>query len=313
MEAKQAKLYGMHTLSPLHVGAGRGVGYIDLPIMREKVTNWPFVPGSSVKGVIADNYGATDEARRSEKGRMLGVAFGLAGEDAANSGSLVFTDARLVALPTRSLYGTFAWVTSPLALARFARDCEQTGRECRELPAFTGDDPARQVLVNEGSALAAENTVYLEDLDLDVRRAREDEPVGRWSELLAGLFFPGDGNKNWREAFGRRFAVVHDDVFAFLTETGTQVDARIRIDEKTKTVQRGALWYEESLPAEALLAGFVWCDRVWGGGTATPEQLLEDYCSGAHALQVGGKATVGRGNVRLLFDEEVDPWRQASR
>src|SRR5688572_24809920 len=35
------RVYWLQALTPLHVGAGRGVGYIDLPIMREKVTQWP--------------------------------------------------------------------------------------------------------------------------------------------------------------------------------------------------------------------------------------------------------------------------------
>ncbi len=107
------KMYWLHALTPLHVGAGRGVGFIDLPIMREKVTKWPLVPGSAVKGVMADHFGATEDARRADEndGKLLKAAFGLSGDDYSNSGSLVFTDARLVCLPVRSLYGTFAWVT----------------------------------------------------------------------------------------------------------------------------------------------------------------------------------------------------------
>ena len=49
-------------------------------------------------------------------------AFGESGEQSANSGSLVFADARRVCMPVRSLYGTFAWVISPVVLTRLARD-----------------------------------------------------------------------------------------------------------------------------------------------------------------------------------------------
>src|ERR1035437_2635373 len=120
----KTKMYWLHALSPLHVGAGAGVGFIDLPIAREKVTGWPILPGSGVKGVLADHHkAATDKARRDN--HQLRAAFGIADSDDAttgNSGSLVFSDARLVCLPVRSLYGTFAWVTSALALNRLARD-----------------------------------------------------------------------------------------------------------------------------------------------------------------------------------------------
>ena len=47
-QENNTKMYWLHALTPLHVGAGRGVGFIDLPIMREKVTNWPLVPGLSL-------------------------------------------------------------------------------------------------------------------------------------------------------------------------------------------------------------------------------------------------------------------------
>ena len=42
-----ARMYWLHALSATHVGAGRGIGYIDLPLHRDKVTNWPLIPGSA--------------------------------------------------------------------------------------------------------------------------------------------------------------------------------------------------------------------------------------------------------------------------
>ncbi|CAG1004418.1 partial CRISPR system Cms endoribonuclease Csm3, partial [Gammaproteobacteria bacterium] len=117
-----AKMYWLHALTPLHVGTGRGVGFIDLPVAREKATGWPVVPGSGIKGVLADRHGATDDKRKTDP--KLAAAFGRADDKLANSGALIFTDARMVCLPVRSLYGTFAWVTSPLALRRLARDLE---------------------------------------------------------------------------------------------------------------------------------------------------------------------------------------------
>ncbi len=50
------RMYWIHAITPLHVGSGRGVGFIDLPIMREKVTSWPLVPGSAVKGVMREHF-----------------------------------------------------------------------------------------------------------------------------------------------------------------------------------------------------------------------------------------------------------------
>ncbi|WP_298819062.1 RAMP superfamily CRISPR-associated protein [Chloroflexus sp.] len=53
-------LYFLHALSPLHAGTGQGSGVIDLPIAREKATGIPYLPGSSVKGVLRDKSGDED-------------------------------------------------------------------------------------------------------------------------------------------------------------------------------------------------------------------------------------------------------------
>ena len=50
------KLMWVHALSALHAGTGQGVGTIDLPIARERATNLPVVPGSSIKGCLRDTF-----------------------------------------------------------------------------------------------------------------------------------------------------------------------------------------------------------------------------------------------------------------
>ncbi len=313
------KLYWLHALTPLHVGTGVGVGFIDLPIQREKATGWPIVPGSAVKGVLADHFGASPEARKKndETGRHLRAAFGIADseqEAGSNSGSLVFTDARLVCLPVRSLYGTFAWVSCPLALSRLSRDAEVTKTSLG--PALTVADGSAAIPAEVGSALIArrapaaqrapaqksaqgaqsDELLFLGDLDLKITRSQEAQ---EWAKKLAAMVFPGQ--QDWQTIFQQRFVVVSDDTFNFFCETATEVTARVRLDDQRKTVQRGALWYEEYLPAEAVLCGLVWCDRVYGDAGISGQNLLEEYCAKPLTLQIGGKATVGRGRVRCLF------------
>jgi CRISPR/Cas system CMR subunit Cmr4 (Cas7 group RAMP superfamily) len=69
-----ARIYWIHALTPLHVGAGSGGGFIDLPIMREKTTAWPVVPGTAVKGVLADDGGKAEERKKNPLRR---AAFGI--------------------------------------------------------------------------------------------------------------------------------------------------------------------------------------------------------------------------------------------
>ncbi len=291
------KVYWLHTLSPTHVGTGRGVGYIDLPIHRDKVTNWPVIPGSAFKGVWADRFRATETNRRAD--RELRLAFGVAsdsGQDNSNAGALVPTDARLVCLPVRSFQGTFAWCTSPLALKLLHRDLVLA--EMPDLP--SAPDVLQEGVIHhaDGTLLKEGARIYLEDLDF---QAQQCNTANAWAKKIAAWVFPDDAN--WQTAFLRRFAVLPDTVFDFLTQTGTEVTARVRIDDDTKTVAEGALWNEEALPAETILVGLVSCDRVYtkDANDITEQGLLQKFATEPLTLQIGGKATIGRGRVRCVF------------
>lgn len=288
MDDRKMTSYFIHAVTPLHVGSGRGLGYIDLPIMREKVTDWPYVPGSSIKGVISDHFGASDEDDR-KKDNMLQAAFGMPGDD-GNAGSLVFTDARLLCMPIRSFYGTFAWITSPFAINRFHRD---TGLDLKGV-SFKFD--AYNALISKSSVLTgSDSKIYLEDLDIP---AKTDDKISSTAREIACRVFGDD--EEWCRMFTERFAVVGDDVFTFLCKQGTEVNARIRIDGGTGVVKKGALWYEESLPVETILYGEVWCDRSYIE-TVKPDDLVQKFCSKPLDLQMGGKASTGKGLVRCIF------------
>jgi CRISPR-associated protein Cmr4 len=290
-----AKIYWLHTLSPTHVGTGRGVGYIDLPLHREKVTNWPVIPGSAFKGVWADHFRATEQNRRIDI--KLRLAFGMASENSSNAGALIPTDARLVCLPVRSFWGTFAWCTSPLALQMLHRDLTLAG--VADLPSLP-DVPQKGLVyhANETVLRDTDGRVFLEDLDFG---AQQSDTVNTWAEKIAAWVFPDD--VPWQATFTKRFAVVQDAVYDFLTQTGTEVATRVKIDDELKTVVDRALWNEESLPAETILAGLVSCDRVFAkdANGITAAGLIEEFASKALTLQVGGKATIGRGRVRCVF------------
>lgn len=295
MENK-TRMYWLQTITPLHVGAGKGVGFIDMPIMREKVTDWPLVPGSAAKGVLRDHF---FQNGNDEQKKLIDIAFGKQiVDDSSNAGSLILTDAHIVCLPVRSLYGTFAYITSPLVLEKLKRDLEAAGY--KDLP--TTLNPARnEVLLVNGSKIVGEGRVFFEDLDFI---AKEDKNAKEWAEMLAGVIFPKESAKEavWKGIFEERFAVLNDDCFNFLSKTGTEVTAHVRIEDDSKIVARGALWYEEALPAEAILAGVAWCDKVFGGNGINQSKILETYCPKDKLdLQMGGKATVGKGRVRCQF------------
>jgi len=291
-----SKVYFIHALSPIHSGTGQGTGVVDLPIAREKATALPIVPGSSIKGVLRDLHGSKTDVE---------VVFGpKAGENASeHAGALCVGDARLLCLPVRSVHGTFAWVTSPLVLRRLERDFKVGASG---IPALAGDQVA--VAADRQTELVSNNKVYLEDLDLNVLQNSRSAAAACADNLAKALFPAHNGQPSeWVSAFVARFAVVHDDVFAFLYETATEMNARIRIDDERKTVASGALWYEESLPAESVLWGVAAADKPHkkGSSLGDKEQSVMDFAFPSDPLvqdmQLGGKATVGRGRIRLIL------------
>ncbi len=280
----------IHALTPLHPGTGRGVGLIDLPVARERATEHPLVPGSSIKGVFRDAC-RRDESHRADVDELFGPEPANAAKQA---GALRFSDSRVVLFPVQSDRGTFAWITCPWVLARLARD----------LPGMPGGLPRvaeGKAVVPEGSVLiegTGAKKVVLDGLDIELMPdTRQREPAGKWADALAGLVFPK--NSGWRDMLRSRFCVVDDDSFTWFVRQATEVRARIRIDENTGTVAKGALWYQEMLPAETVLVGIVQHVPVGKGSDADAEKVLGTLAN--KPLQLGGDAGVGLGMVRTTL------------
>lgn len=276
----------VHAITPLHAGTGHSADLIDLPIARMKATNIPYVPGSSIKGVLRSLASGLDLD-------LVNAAFGPDTEHAGDhAGALVVGDARLLAMPVRSMIGTFAWVSSPLLLQLAARDL---GLELA-VPKFGPDE--RGARFNGFCRCLHDKAIFLEDLDLAAKDDK-DKSVHAWAELLAKLVYPSA-----RDMFSQRFVVVDDETMTFLFETATQVDARVRINEHG-TVVDGALWLEESLPAESLLVGILSAEhsRRRDNPFQPKEILTAALPDPTRDVQLGGKASVGRGRCRLVAVE----------
>ncbi|GAB4362712.1 MAG: type III-B CRISPR module RAMP protein Cmr4 [Methylohalobius crimeensis] len=293
------RIFHIHALTATHAGTGQGIGLIDLPIARERSTYLPIIPGSGLKGVLREELRPDGEDKA-----IWQTLFGPENNHAEENpfaGALTVGDALLLCFPVRSVKGTFAWVTSPWILHRYRRDWQLLG-ESMSIPSVE----TNRIKVTPQSKLTHEGHVCLEDLDLSV--ASDDDPdIKDLSDRIAREVFPDD--PEWSTLFKERFALVDDETFDFLIENATEVRARIRIDEKTRTVAKGALWYEENLPAESILWGLMACSR-----SRKPEQAISSgkellrifeqqlFADGECRLQLGGKATVGRGQARFILN-----------
>ncbi|ACL72875.1 CRISPR-associated RAMP protein, Cmr4 family [Thioalkalivibrio sulfidiphilus HL-EbGr7] len=284
-------LLALTTDTSLHAGTGSSGDIIDLPIQREGHTGWPCVFGSAVKGALRTRA----EQRMGQDAADVLAAFGPAtGNASEHAGALTVGDARLLLLPVRSLTGTFRWVTCPGALDRLYKDCERLGLSPGNwnTPRVTDEDTA---LVSTGGG----ESLFLEEYRFTTKNAGLDGLITTLHRLL--------GRDNGVEQLEQRLTVIHDDMFSHLARTATPVNAHVALDEN-KTVKRGALWYEETLPPETLLYAPLMAlpSRRQGHALEAGQvlKLITDKLFGDHPwLQLGGNETVGMGWCSVKFIE----------
>ena len=287
----QTNLYHLHTLSALHCGTGQSAGVVDLPIARARASQLPLVPGSSLRGVLREFiHGSHPDAEPA----LFGPRSIAANEDSF-AGALAIGDGHLLLLPVRCLAGIVCFVTSPYILRRYRQDRLRAGLDT---PAVPQPPNSATALLPTGSVNRSEDQLVLEDSDLATgNHAGADE----WAKLIATTIHRDD--EEAAADLRSRIAILPDDLMGFLSETATEIRARIAIDPGTGVVQKGALWYEENLPAEAILWGVYALAASDRTGLPPFEQLTTDLDD--QLLQLGGKAGVGRGLVRLLTTTET--------
>jgi CRISPR-associated protein Cmr4 len=231
--------------------------------------------------------------------------------------ALLFSDAQLLCMPVVSYVGDFAWITSPLALARFSRERRFCGAKPEPPAAIPRCASGVEVSVAQ-STLLHDKAVFFRDVKLP---AIESADALKWASVIAAEVFGrpnhganGAGGYSFHDAFVARFAIVSDADFLMFSQSGTDVRTRNRLDDN-KQVMDGQLWSEESMPAESIFWGTVVADAIDlspdGGRDATkPSEWMESFsnglkvgpqCDAARVVQFGGKASVGRGQCRFIL------------
>ncbi len=326
-----AKLLFLHALTGLHPGAGVALGVVDLPVARERHTQWPLIPGSSLKGVLraacserfrSMRAGIPRRSAEAPRGSSASVSASrrqppgapevaaMFGPDTNNAsdfaGAVSLTDARLLAFPVRSLRGVFAWTTCPGALERFARDAKL-------LAGVDGaPEPPR---VERGQAacppscdlVVADDRLVLEEFEY--RRVADDGAA----EWLASRVVEDSATA---QRLRRNLVVLHDDDFTWFVRHATEVVARVGLDYETKTVRDGALFYEEFIPAETILYASVIAAASRSQEVALAADEVLDLLTKAvpEVLQVGADQTIGKGlcSARFLEGGERAPGEASS-
>jgi CRISPR-associated protein Cmr4 len=283
----QTKLLYLFTRTPLHVGAGASVGAIDQPVQRERHTGFPIIPGSSIKGVLADQANVTCEngkpvfdanrntTQRTERGaELFGLGAGKDVGDNGRAGTISFGQASLLAFPVRSAKGCFAWLTSPLAIKRWQRQSQVKF----ELPDLSKSNKAYFSPKILGETITGQNTpsILLEDYlfhhsgDFDAASviANAIRIDGVWNDLAAD-----------------HLVLVSDETLSHFAQTACEVAQHVVIDDETGTAKKGLLFNQENVPAETLFFSTLVETR--------PDTI--QHLEIPDPIQLGGDATTGLG------------------
>jgi len=306
--------YLLKVLTPLHIGAGQGLGHVDLPIVREAHTNFPYIPGTSLKGALRnwEINRVAGERKRGEKPSQLeekltdkdkfdpadrdilrlAKIFGTAGEVAeqnkealekgkeVGAGKVLFLDAFIVLFPVKSAKGIFSLTTCPYVINRFF--------ELLDIDQRVEDVPEGKVKVlntNGHENLINKNKLLLEEF---VFEAEESEELKKFVELVGT--FVGEEKK-------QRIVCVNDTDFMDFVSNYTEVRTHIKINLDTGTVEERALWTEEYVPAESVFAfSLVFLEEINEEINYSREKI--SY-SPPPTFHLGGDITTGKGFVKV--------------
>jgi CRISPR-associated protein Cmr4 len=308
----------LYVETPLHAGTGSGLSSIDLPIQRERTTQYPMIQGSGIKGKLR---AAAEDALEAGKLTQsdVDVLFGAAkpvrkkangstsaqqdeddtAERSDHAGALIAGDARILLFPVRTLNGVFAYTTSYDVLSRFKRDIERKETELPwKVPASL--DNEYTVLVTTKSDVQSNSTIVMEEFSYDTKPDTSVDTIAKW---LAENALPDLGGDYWANKLKSSLVILPDVVFRDFALYATEVITRVRLNRETKTVDTGALWTEEHLPTDTLMYVPMYAtnsrkkDKDMSGEAIlkTMHNLNNTY------LQLGGDETVGRGLVRIRW------------
>lgn len=313
MFEKSAMLY-IYVETALHAGTGSGLGAVDLPIQRERVTGYPLLQASGLKGALR---ATALRVKPNEKGKIEAIFGPEPGRGSDHAGALSPGDARLLLFPVRSLLGIFAWTTSRDVLMRFCRDAKVAGiepdwgkgQDGKPLsPAWPTNESYALVPKGECDLVPAEGNwpkaLVLEEFAF---AAQQDGSLAAFAKWLAENALPqGTEYDYWRKKLPRSLVILSENAFRDFTLHATEVVTRVRLKQDSKTVAPGALWTEENLPTDVLLYAPLHASvpRKRSVLQADNAEGVLQFVQGLQLdrVQLGGDETVGRGLVKMRLE-----------
>ena len=202
--------------------------------------------------------------------------------------------------------GVFAYITCPQVLKRFEEEITIAGRkiELNGQKINMGKISANSFPKNTSQVLVS-GKVILEEYTFELKPNEDLKLFAEWLAQKTGI-----------NEIPQKIVVLSDDDFKDFVHLSTEVVTRIKISNATGTVETGALFTEEFLPAETLLYSLALASPIF---KEKPEEkgifnqnekdeaelVLEFFKAGIpEIMQIGGDATIGKGIVRIKYWED---------
>ena len=254
---KKSTLLTFYAETPIHMGAGQSISYVDLPIQRERHTSFPVLWSSGIKGVIRD------VALRvwNDKDKVETIFGPEEGSDFASCISI--TDAKILLYPVRSVKGVFAWITCPLVLKRFKEDLEAVGVEFKhnnqeiQIPDVSDD---KVFIADDNLKIQEQNNVAFEEFVFEVDGSQKEQ-IEKLANFLKNIL----PDNLLTQSLPKHLAIVSDNVFKDFVNYAVEIRTRIRIDQALGTVKSGALFSEELIPSESVFYSLVFITDPYFG------------------------------------------------
>jgi CRISPR-associated protein Cmr4 len=312
---KENYLLIYYAISPIHAGSGDTAKVIDLPIQREKHTDYPFIQATGIKGAMREQYRnyLKDNGQKTDINKL----FGYDKDDAQGGekleenypGMISISDAKLLAFPMRSNIAPFIWVTCPQIIKRLCNDLyylDIINKNEEDINAanqalikiknfYETEKSLEKAFVIFGKNQNFPDKVILEEsvvsLEKDENKLKESM-LEKLNALLSKIL-----NSNID-----KLILVSDEIFSYCINC-TEIQTNISIDITTGTTKNGSLRYQEFLPSETVLYSAL----SFKANDDEPGKL-ENYKTDLKTamdkfIQIGGDATLGKGICRIEWIE----------
>lgn len=329
------RLVLVSALTPLHPGAGRAPGLVDLPVVRDHL-GIPHLRGSMLKGALKTHLGrlkgCIDKGQTSQ-GYIINcnksgdcrvicaLLGGEVGQGPEGASALSMGDLYPLAVPaplleigadggggprplgvgyvtTSAIASYVASIAEEASLRDLAQALSRLAKKAIEAASsgYNGVSTG-----HKGTILVGTTPIKVESV--------QPEDASRLKDLAKSL-------KSLNPLYSayeipERLVVLEDTVGSKILEGLMDRRARVRLERETKTVASGGLWTEEYLPWGSLLAGPLadtgfrnrFADGSLSSNTCAVSKLSE-IVGQEFSLVLGGKESVGGGLARVKIVNE---------